>query len=168
MLTPPTSLSHLLWSLICPLWPQLLMNTMRASPMMRSPCWRESSTSCTSSVRREGDHLRADSSATTPPTSSPTVLRGRNLTPPTSMTTPSRTTTARATTTTSIASGTIRRRNSRRSCPEHVLPSMTLTSPVITPPGQRRMRRSITSKVTSPAFASWVSLRETFPTLTPT
>jgi hypothetical protein len=36
MLTPP-SLSHLLWSLPCLLWPQLLMSSTRASPMMRSP-----------------------------------------------------------------------------------------------------------------------------------
>jgi hypothetical protein len=38
MLTPPTPLSHLLWSLPCPLWPQLLMSSMRVSPMMRSSC----------------------------------------------------------------------------------------------------------------------------------
>jgi hypothetical protein len=38
MLTPPTSLSHLLWSLPCPLWPQLLMSGTRASPMTRLPC----------------------------------------------------------------------------------------------------------------------------------
>jgi hypothetical protein len=38
-LTPPTPLSHLLWSLSYLLWPQLLMSSMRASPMMRSSCW---------------------------------------------------------------------------------------------------------------------------------
>jgi hypothetical protein len=38
MLTPPTPLSHLLWSLPCPLWLQLLMNSTRVSSMMRSPC----------------------------------------------------------------------------------------------------------------------------------
>jgi hypothetical protein len=36
---PPTLLTHLLWSLSCPLWTQLLMSSMRASPMMRSPYW---------------------------------------------------------------------------------------------------------------------------------
>jgi uncharacterized integral membrane protein len=39
MLTPPTPLSHLLWSLLCPLWLQFLMSSTRASQMMRSPCW---------------------------------------------------------------------------------------------------------------------------------
>jgi hypothetical protein len=38
-LTPPILLIHLLWSLLCPLCLQLLMSSMRASPMMRSPCW---------------------------------------------------------------------------------------------------------------------------------
>jgi hypothetical protein len=38
MLTPQKPMSHLLWSLSCPPWPQLLMSSMRASPMMRSPC----------------------------------------------------------------------------------------------------------------------------------
>jgi O-antigen/teichoic acid export membrane protein len=37
-LTPPTLLTHLLWSLSCSLWSQLLMSSMRAYPMMRSPC----------------------------------------------------------------------------------------------------------------------------------
>jgi hypothetical protein len=37
MLTRPVSLSHLLWSLPYPLWLQLLMSSMRASPMTRSP-----------------------------------------------------------------------------------------------------------------------------------
>jgi hypothetical protein len=46
-----------------------------------------------------------------------------------------------------------RRRSSRRSCPVRVLPSM-----ILTPLAQRRMRRSSTSKPTSPAFASWASL----------
>jgi hypothetical protein len=49
-------------------------------------------------------------------------------------------------------SGT-RRRSSRRSCPECVLPSATLISPVMTPPAQR-MRRSSVSQATSPAFAT--------------
>jgi hypothetical protein len=39
MLTPPTPLSHPLWSLLCPLWLQLLMSSTRATPMTRSPCW---------------------------------------------------------------------------------------------------------------------------------
>jgi hypothetical protein len=54
-LTPPTLLTHLLWSLPYPLCPQLLMSSTRASPMTRSPCWRETSEPCTSSARR-GDH----------------------------------------------------------------------------------------------------------------
>jgi hypothetical protein len=37
MLTRPVPLSHLLWSLPYPLWLQLLMSSMRASPMTRSP-----------------------------------------------------------------------------------------------------------------------------------
>jgi hypothetical protein len=49
---------------------------------------------------------RATLSVTTPPTSSPTAPRGRNSTPPTSMTTPSRTTTTRATIRRSTTSGT--------------------------------------------------------------
>jgi hypothetical protein len=112
MLTPPAPLSHLLWSLPCPPCLQLLMSSTRASPTMRSPCWRESFAPCTSSVRR-GDHLGAASSAVTPPTSSPTAPRGRSSTPPTSMTTPSRTTTSRVMTRRSTASGT-RRRSYRR------------------------------------------------------
>jgi hypothetical protein len=43
---------------------------------------------------------------------------------------------------------------------------VTLTSLVITPLAQRRMRRSSASKVTSLAFTSWANLRETSPTLT--
>jgi hypothetical protein len=39
---PPT-LSHLLWSLPCLLWLQLLMSDMRASPMNRLSCWQGSS-----------------------------------------------------------------------------------------------------------------------------
>jgi hypothetical protein len=39
MLTAPTPLSHLHWSLPCLLWPQLLISNTRASPTMRSPCW---------------------------------------------------------------------------------------------------------------------------------
>jgi hypothetical protein len=42
-------------------------------------------------------------------------------------------------------SGTTRRRSSKRSCPECVLPSATLTSLVMTPLSQRRMRRSSAS-----------------------
>jgi hypothetical protein len=114
MLTPSTPLSHLIWSLPCTLWPQLLINSTRASPMMRSSYWRESFTPCTSSARRGGDHLGAASSAATPFTSPLTALRGRNLTPPTSMTTTSGTTTARTTTRRSTASETRRTRNSKR------------------------------------------------------
>jgi hypothetical protein len=72
--------------LFCPLCLQLLMSNMRASLMMRSPYWRESSMPCTSPARRGGDHLGAASSAVTPPTSSLTARRGRDLTPPTSTT----------------------------------------------------------------------------------
>jgi hypothetical protein len=62
-------------------------------------------------------------SAVTPPTSSSTAPRGRSSTPPTSMTTPTRMTPAtRATTKRSTALETRRKRSSRRSCPEHVLP----------------------------------------------
>jgi hypothetical protein len=68
MLTPPT-LSHLLWSLPCPLWLQHLMSSTRAFPMTRLPHWQESFTCCTSSARR-GDHLGVVSSVATPPTSS--------------------------------------------------------------------------------------------------
>jgi hypothetical protein len=58
------------------------------------------------------------SSAVTPPTSSPTVPRGRSTTTPTRTTTLIRmTTTIRMTTRRRIASGTRRRRTSRRSCP---------------------------------------------------
>jgi hypothetical protein len=121
MLTRPT-LSHLLWSLPCPLWLQLLMSSMRASPMMRSSCWQESSTSCTSFSRRGGGNPGAASGVATPPTSSPTAPRGRSSTPPISMTTPTGMTPAtRMTIRRSTASKT-RRRSSRRSCLERVLP----------------------------------------------
>jgi hypothetical protein len=120
-----------------------------------------SSAPCTSFVRRGGDHLEAVSSVVTPPTSSLTVPRRRSSSPPTSMTTSSRTTTAWATIRRSTASGTRRRRrSSRRSCPERVLPSATSTSPLMTSPAQRRMRRSSVSKATSPAIVSWVCLQK--------
>jgi hypothetical protein len=83
----------------------------------------------------------------------------------TSTTTSSGTTTTRVTTRRSTALG-IRRRSSTRSCLGRVLPSATLTSPVMTPPAQRRMRRSSARQATSSAFASWASLSET--SLTPT
>jgi hypothetical protein len=60
-------LTHLLWSLPCLLWPQLLMSSTRASPMTRPPCWQESSALCIGSARRGGDHRGAASSAATPP-----------------------------------------------------------------------------------------------------
>jgi hypothetical protein len=62
--------------------------------------------------------------AVIPPTSSLTAPRGRNLTPPTSTTTPTGTTpTSRATIRRSTASGIRRRkRSSRRSCLKRVLP----------------------------------------------
>jgi hypothetical protein len=114
MLTLPT-LSYLLWSLPFHLWLQLLT-------MMTLLYWQGSFVPCTSSTRRGGDHPRAASSAVTPFTSSPIAPRGRNLTPPICMTTPTRTTIAtRATKTRRTASKTLRR-SSRRSCPEHVLP----------------------------------------------
>jgi hypothetical protein len=50
---------------------------------------------------------------------------------------------------------------------ECVLSWATLTSPVMTPSTQRRMRRSSANKMTSPALASWASLREISSTLTP-
>jgi hypothetical protein len=135
------------------------MSSTRALPMMRLPCCQESSEPYTSSSRRGGDHLGAASSAMTPPTLSPTAPRGRSLTPPTSMMTPTRMTPAkRAITRRSTASETRRRRSSKRSCPERVLPRATLTSPVMTPLAQKRMRRSSTSKTTSSTFASWVNL----------
>jgi hypothetical protein len=155
MLTPPPR-SHLLWSLSCPLWPQLLMSSTRASPMTRSLYWRESSVRCTISTRRGGDHLYVALSAATPLTSSPTTPSGRCSTP-TGTTISSGTTTARTTIRRSTASRTTKR-SSRRSCPERVLPGVILTSPLTTPPAQRRMRRSSVSKATSPAFASWANL----------
>jgi hypothetical protein len=36
--TPPTLLTHLLWSLLCLSCVQFLMSSTRASPTMRSPC----------------------------------------------------------------------------------------------------------------------------------
>jgi uncharacterized integral membrane protein len=155
MLTPPTPLSHLFWSLFCPLCLQLLMSSTRASPMMRLLCWQKDSAPCTSFVSGGGDHLGAASSATTPPTSSPIAPRGRNLTPPTSTNTPSETTTARTVIRRSTASGTRRKRRTfRKWCPEHVLPSATLTSLTMTPLALWRMRRSSASQATSPAFGS--------------
>jgi hypothetical protein len=143
------------------------MSTMRESLTTRSPCWRGSSVPCTSSGRIEGDHLGAILSAGTPPTSSLTTPRGRNSTPPTSMTTTTGMTTTRVTRRRRTATGTIIiRRSSKRSCLESVLPRATLTSPVMTPLAQRRMRRSSTSKATSPAFASWANLQEASPTPT--
>jgi hypothetical protein len=164
MLTPPIPLSYLLYSLTCLLWPLLLMSSTRASPTTRSPCWRGSFKPRTSSARRLRDHLGAALSVVTPPTSSPTALRERSSTPPTSMTTTTEMTKARVTIRRSTASGTRRRRSFKRSCPEHVLNRASLTSPVMTPPAQRRMRRSSASKATSPAFASWENLQETSPT----
>jgi hypothetical protein len=116
MLTPPTLLTYLLWSLPCPLWSQLLISSMRASPMTRSPCWRESSALYTGSTRRGGDHRWAASSAATPPTSSPNAPSGRCSTrPPTSTTTTTGTTpVTRARARRSTTSGIRRRRCSRR------------------------------------------------------
>jgi hypothetical protein len=67
---------------------------------------------------------RGCSSAVTPLTSLLIAPRGRSLTPPTSMTTPTGTTTATSTTRRRRTALEIiaRRRSSRRSCPEHVLP----------------------------------------------
>jgi hypothetical protein len=145
MLTPTTPLSHLLWSLLCSLYLQLLMSSTRASPMTRSPCCQESSAPCTSSARRGGDHIRDASTVATSLTSSLTAPRGRRLTPPTSTTTSSDTTTVGAMTRKSTMLGTRRRRSSRRLCPERVLPSATLTSSAMIPPAQGRMRRSSAS-----------------------
>jgi hypothetical protein len=78
--------------------------------------WVGSSTPCTGSTRRGGDHRGAALSAVTPPTSSPTAPSGRSSTPPTSKTstigmTPATRVRARRNT----ASGTRRRtRSSRR------------------------------------------------------
>jgi hypothetical protein len=125
MLTTPTTLSHLLYSLSCLLLLQLLMNSTRASSMMRSPCWRERSVPCTSSARRGAGHLGAASSAVISPTSLLTAPRGRSTSPPTSTT---KTTTNRMTLATrvtarrSTALKIRRRRSSRRSCSERVLP----------------------------------------------
>jgi hypothetical protein len=122
MLTSPTLLSHLICSSPCLLWLQLLMSSMRASQMMRLPCWQESPVPCISSARRGGDHLGAASSAATSHISLPTAPRGRSSTPPTSTTTPTgMTPVTRAKVRRSTALG-IRRRSFRRSSPEHVLP----------------------------------------------
>jgi hypothetical protein len=119
-------------------------------PTTRSFYWRESFTPCLSSARRGGDHLWTASSVVTPSTSSLTVPRGRNSTPLKSTTTAIRMTPpTRAIARRSTALRT-RRRSSRRSCPERVLLSATLTSPATTPPAQRRMRKSSASKTTSP------------------
>jgi hypothetical protein len=124
MLTSPTLLSHLICSSPCLLWLQLLMSSMRASQMMRLPCWRESPVPCISSARRGGDHLGAASSAATSHISLPTAPRGRSSTPPTSTTTPTgMTPVTRAKVRRSTALGIRRRRRSfRRSSSEHVLP----------------------------------------------
>jgi hypothetical protein len=114
-LIPPTLLTHLLWSLLCLPCVQLLMSSTRASPTMRSPCWQESSELCTGSAMRGGGLLGAVSSAATPPTSSPTTLRGRSSTPPTSTTTITGTTPAtRVRSRRSTALGIRIKRNSRR------------------------------------------------------
>jgi hypothetical protein len=121
----PPMLSHLLWSLPCLLWLQLLMSSMRASPMMRLLCWQGSSVPCTSFAKRGGDHPRASSSVATPLTSSSIAPRGRSSTPPTSKTTPTGMTIATRAITRrkpTLETTTTRRRSSRRSCPEHVLP----------------------------------------------
>jgi hypothetical protein len=102
---------------------QLPANSTRASPTMRLPCWQESYVPCTNSARRGGGHLGAASSAAAPPTSSPTAPRGRSSTSPISTTTPIRMTPPTRVTTRSTALETRRRRrSSRRSCPECVLP----------------------------------------------
>jgi hypothetical protein len=98
---PPTLLTHLIWSLLCLPCVQLLMSSMRACPMTRSPCWRGSSARCTDCTRRGGDLLGA-------------APRGRSSTPPTSTTTATGTTPAiRVRVRRSTASGT-RRRSFRR------------------------------------------------------
>jgi hypothetical protein len=95
------------------------LNSTRVSLMMRLPCWQGSFAPYTSFVRRGGDHPRAASSTATPSTSSPTVPRGRNLTPPTSTSTPTEMTIATKATTRRRNTSEIRRRiiSSRRSCP---------------------------------------------------
>jgi hypothetical protein len=132
------------------------MSSTRASPTMRSPCWRGSFMPCTSSARRGGDHPGDASSVVTPPTSLQTAPSRRSSNPPTSTTTPTGMIPAtRATTRKSTALVTRRRRSSRSSCPEHVLPYATSSSPEMTPLAQKKMRRSSASKATSSAFASW-------------
>jgi hypothetical protein len=112
---PPTLLTHLLWSLLCLPYVQLLMSSTRASSTTRSPCWRGSFARCTGSARRGGGLLGAASSAATPPTSSPTAPTGRSSTPPTSTTTTTGMTLAtRVRVRRSTASGTRRRRSSKR------------------------------------------------------
>jgi hypothetical protein len=112
-LTPPALLTHLLWSLFCLPCVQFLMSSTRASPTMRSPCWRESSKLYTSSARR-GGLLGAALSAVTPPTSSPTASRRRSLTPPISTTTTTGMTPATRARVRSTASGIRKRRRSSR------------------------------------------------------
>jgi hypothetical protein len=46
---------------------------------MRSPYWRESSSPCTISTRRGGDHLGTASSVVTPPTSSSSTPKRKKL-----------------------------------------------------------------------------------------
>jgi hypothetical protein len=114
-LTPPIVLTHLLWSLLCLPYVQLLMSSTRASPTTRSPCWRGSSTRCRDLARRGGGLLGAALSAATPPTSSPTAPRGRSSTPPTSTTTTTRMTpVTRVRVRRSTILGTRRRRSSKR------------------------------------------------------
>jgi hypothetical protein len=72
--------------------------------------------------KERGDHLGVALSAETPPTSSSTALRGKCLTPPTSTTTPTEMTTGTKATTRRRTSLETRRRSSRRSYPERVLP----------------------------------------------
>jgi hypothetical protein len=106
----------------CLLWLQLLISSMRVSPMMRSLCRQGSFAACTSSIRRGEDHPGAASSAATPPTSSVTTPIGRSSTPPTRMTTPTGMTTGTKTTTRRWTASKTRRRRCRISCPERVLP----------------------------------------------
>jgi hypothetical protein len=98
------------------------MSSTRAFSMTRLLCWQGSFMPCTSSIRRGGDHLGVALSAETPPTSSSTALRGKCLTPPTSTTTPTEMTTGTKATTRRRTSLETRRRSSRRSYPERVLP----------------------------------------------
>jgi hypothetical protein len=81
----------------------------------RHPYWRESSTLCTCSTWRGGDHRGATSCAATPTTSASTTPSGRSMTPRTStITTTGMTPSTRAGAKRSTASGTRRRRRSSR------------------------------------------------------